>query len=247
MRFVSSSNGIALNHDWLSTKRLSLGIGSLWNRSIYAPSTINLRLAAVRRLAYEASDSGLLSPDLAAGIRRVKGVRRLGVRIGNWLTAEEGRRLLSGAGNASLRGRRNYAMLSVLTGCGLRRAHAAALKIEDLQLREGHWVIANLNGKGGHIRTVPMPDWVKMAIDQWTVPASILSGTLFRSINKAGRVGGTGFTPKVIWSIVKDAASNTGLAGVAPHDLRRYAAWKTMPSRRPNGLWLADFLLDDSA
>ena len=56
----------------------------------YAPSTINLRLAAVRRLAYEAADCGLLSPDLAAGIRRVKGARRLGVRIGNWLTAEEG-------------------------------------------------------------------------------------------------------------------------------------------------------------
>jgi hypothetical protein len=58
----------------------------------YAPSTINLRLAAIRRLAYEASDCGLLSPDLAAGIRRVKGVRKLGVRVGNWLTAEEGRR-----------------------------------------------------------------------------------------------------------------------------------------------------------
>jgi integrase len=95
---------------------------------------------------------------LAAGIRRVKGVRRLGVKIGNWLTAEEGRRLLSGAGNASLRGRRNYAMLAVLAGCGLRRAEAAALKIEDLQLREGHWVLADLNGKGGHIRTVPVPD-----------------------------------------------------------------------------------------
>ena len=103
----------------------------------YAPSTINLRLAAVRRLAYEASDSGLLSPDLAAGIRRVKGVRRLGVKIGNWLTAEEGRRLLSGAGNATLRERRNYAMLAVLAGCGLRRAEAAALKVEDLQLARG--------------------------------------------------------------------------------------------------------------
>ena len=51
----------------------------------YAASTINLRLAAVRRIAYEAADSGLLSPELAAGIRRVKGVRRLGVRVGNWL------------------------------------------------------------------------------------------------------------------------------------------------------------------
>ena len=53
---------------------------------LYALATINLCLAAVRRLAYEAADSGLLSPELAAGIRRVKEVRRLGVRIGNWLT-----------------------------------------------------------------------------------------------------------------------------------------------------------------
>src|SRR6266481_2748673 len=59
-----------------------------------APATINLRLAAARRIAYEAADSGLLSPELAAGIRRVKGVRRLGVRLGNWLTPEQGRRLL---------------------------------------------------------------------------------------------------------------------------------------------------------
>jgi integrase len=81
-------------------------------------------------------------------------------------------------------------MLAVLTGCGLRRAEAAALKVDDLQLREGHWVIADLNGKGSHIRTVPVPDWIKMAIDQWTSPASMLSGTLFRSIRKAGRVGG---------------------------------------------------------
>jgi hypothetical protein len=41
-------------------------------------STINVRLAAVRRLAYEAADSGLLSPELAASIRRVKGPKKLG-------------------------------------------------------------------------------------------------------------------------------------------------------------------------
>jgi hypothetical protein len=59
-----------------------------------APSTINVRFAAVRRLAYEASDTGLLGPDLAAGIRRVKGATRLGVRVGNWLTVEQSRILL---------------------------------------------------------------------------------------------------------------------------------------------------------
>src|SRR6266511_5701513 len=73
----------------------------------YAPATINLRLAAVRRAAYEAADAGLLSPELAAGIRRVKGVRRLGVRLGNWLTPERGRRLLEAVRVDTLRGRRN--------------------------------------------------------------------------------------------------------------------------------------------
>jgi hypothetical protein len=47
-----------------------------------------MRLAAVRRLAYEAADTGLLSPELAAGIRRVKGAKRLGVTVGNWQTIE---------------------------------------------------------------------------------------------------------------------------------------------------------------
>ena len=93
-----------------------------------APSTINVRLAAVRRLAYEASDSGLLSPDLAAGIRRVKGAKRLGVRIGNWLTVDQSRALLRESQSDSLRGKRDQAILALLVGCGLRRAELAGLK-----------------------------------------------------------------------------------------------------------------------
>ncbi|MFN0171597.1 MAG: tyrosine-type recombinase/integrase, partial [Bryobacteraceae bacterium] len=122
----------------------------------YAPTTINLRLAAVRRVAYEAADSGLLSPELAAGIRRVKGVRRIGVRVGNWLMAEQGKRLLSGADRDSLRGKRNHAILAMLIGCGLRRGELLGLHAESIQLRDEHWVIADLLGKAGHIRTVPV-------------------------------------------------------------------------------------------
>jgi hypothetical protein len=55
---------------------------------LLAPGTINVRLAVVRRLAYEAADTGLLSPDFSAGIRRVKGAKKLGMRLGNWLTVE---------------------------------------------------------------------------------------------------------------------------------------------------------------
>src|ERR1700745_2405709 len=104
----------------------------------YASSTINLRLAAVRRLAYEAADAGLLSPDLAAGIRRVKGAKKFGVRMGNWLTAEQGKRVLDVFDRNTLRGIRDYAMVAVLLGFGLRRAEVAALAVQDLQQREEH-------------------------------------------------------------------------------------------------------------
>jgi integrase len=88
----------------------------------YASATINLRLAAVRRIAYEAADAGLLSPELAAGIRRVLGVRRIGVRLGNWLTPEQGRRLLDSAAPSTARQLRDHAIVAMWIGCGLRRA-----------------------------------------------------------------------------------------------------------------------------
>jgi integrase len=193
-------------------------------QKLYAPTTINLRLAAVRRVAYEAADSGLLSPELAAGIRRVKGVRRIGVRVGNWLSAEQGKRLLSDADRDSLRGKRNYAILAMLIGCGVRRGELLGLRAESIQLREEHWVIADLLGKAGHIRTVPVPGWVKDAIDAWKEAGSITEGALFRSINKAGRVWGNGMTPKVLWEVVREAASRAGIEKLAPHDLRRTCA-----------------------
>ena len=190
----------------------------------YASTTINLRLAAVRRLAYEAADSGLLSADLAAGIRRVKGAKRLGVPVGNWLTVEQGKRLLLTANETSIRGKRDYATLAILLGCGLRRGDLTALRVEDIQQREEHWVIADLVGKGGHIRTIPVPDWVKAGIDAWTGASGITTGTLLRSINKAGRVWGTGFSPKVIWGVVKQRAKDCEIQPLAPHDLRRTCA-----------------------
>jgi integrase len=190
----------------------------------YAPTTINLRLAAVRRVAFEAADSGLLSPELAAGIRRVKGVRRIGVRVGNWLTAQQGKQLLARVDRSSLRGKRNYAMLAMLIGCGLRRGELLGLHVDSIQLREEHWVIADLLGKAGHIRTVPVPSWVKDSIDEWKQASGVTEGALFRPIHRTGRVWGTGVTAKVLWEIVRQAASRAGIEKLAPHDLRRTCA-----------------------
>jgi integrase len=113
------------------------------------------------------------------------------VPVGNWLNAEQGKRLLLTADGASLRGKRDYATLAILLGCGLRRAELTALRVEDIQQREERWVIADLVGKGGHIRTIPVPDWVKAGIYAWMEAAGITTGTLLRSINKAGRIWGS--------------------------------------------------------
>ena len=172
----------------------------------YAPATVNLRLAAVRRLAYEAADAGLLSPELAAGIRRVQGVRRLGVRLGNWLTPDQGRRLLDHPRPVAPREARDHAMLALLIGCGLRRGELLGLTLEAIQQREDHWVVADLLGKAGHMRTVPIPSWVKDALDLWTTAAGLTRGRVFRAINKGGRVWGDGMSPKVVWDVVRAAA-----------------------------------------
>jgi len=189
-----------------------------------APGTINVRLAAVRRLAYEAADAGLLSPELAAGIRRVKGARKLGVRLGNWLTAEEARRLWQSPGTKTLKGKRDTALLAILLGCGLRRRELAELTLGLLQRREDHWAIVDLVGKGGHIRTVPVPDWVKQTIDEWLMAAGIVGGRAFRRVCRAGKTWGDGMTERVVWHVVKENAAKLNLTKLAPHDLRRSCA-----------------------
>jgi site-specific recombinase XerD len=189
-----------------------------------APGTVNVRLAAVRRLAYEAADTGLLSPELAAGIRRVKGSKKLGIRLGNWLTVDEARTLWQLPSAHMLKGKRDRAILAVLLGCGLRRGELIELTDDHIQRREDHWAIVDLVGKAGHIRTVPMPDWVKRTIDDWLNAADIRQGKLFRCVCRRGTVWGAEITEKVVWHVVKEYATKLGVSKLAPHDLRRSCA-----------------------
>jgi len=85
-------------------------------------------------------------------------------------------------------------------------------------------MIADLVGKAGHVRTVPIPMWVKTAVDTWTSAAAITSGPVFRAINKGGRIWGEGMSPKVLWDVVRAAAAHAGIDKLAPHDLRRTCA-----------------------
>ena len=189
-----------------------------------AANTINQQLAAVRRLAHEAADSGLLSPELAAGISRVKGVKQLGFRSGNWLSAEQSSEVLRSAAGETMRAKRDYAMLAMLFGCGFRRSELVGLELNEIQMRQGHWAVVDLVGKGGHIRTVPIPNWVKAALDQWTRAAAVCEGKIFRAVAGKGKVWGHGISQNVVWYVVRNCCQRPGLDHIAPHDLRRTCA-----------------------
>ena len=165
-----------------------------------------------------------MSADLAAGIRRVKGVKKLGVRLGNWLTAEQGQALWQAPDRDRLKGKRDRALLALLLACGLRRQKAVALTLDHLQQREEHWAIVDLMGKGGRVRTVPVPDWVRSELEVWLNAAGIDRGRLFRRVNKVGKAWEEGMTVKAVWHIVKESARTIGVAKLAPHDLRRTCA-----------------------
>ena len=89
--------------------------------------SINVRITAVRKLAVEAADNGLLAPELANGITRVKGVASKGIRLGNWLSVQQAQTLLNTPDVTTTKGLRDRAILAVLLGCGLRRSEVAAL------------------------------------------------------------------------------------------------------------------------
>src|SRR5580704_13514203 len=184
--------------------------------------SINVRITAVRKLAVEAADNGLLAPELANGITRVKGVASNGVRLGNWLSLKQAQALLNAPDIATTKGLRDRAIIAVLLGCGLRRSEVAALTLKHIQQRDGRWCIVDLVGKHGRVRTVPMPTWVKVAIDSWTLAAGLVGGYVFRPVNRGDQVCGERLSEKVIWQFLRRYAEAAGVPGkFAPHDARR--------------------------
>ena len=179
----------ALLHEWRSSME---GL---------AASTVNVRLSAVRRLVAEARHAGMLDSEEAARLTDVPNIRERGTRLGNWLTKEQAKALLAVPDRSTLKGKRDYAILGLLVGCALRRKELASLDTAKIQLRENRWVIADLRGKGGRIRTVAVPLWVKHAVNAWQGAAGIEDGPLLRSIRKGGQVGES-LSDWAVWDIV---------------------------------------------
>ncbi len=160
---------------FLAGRPLDRALLQEWRASMdgLAPSTINVRLSAVRKLVAEARAGGMLGVDEAARLTDVPNIRQQGTRLGNWLTREQARELLAVPDRSTLKGKRDYVILALLVGCALRRQELATLDVQTIQMREGRWVLADLVGKGRRVRTVAVPLWVKQAINVWQTAAGI--------------------------------------------------------------------------
>jgi site-specific recombinase XerD len=201
----------------------------------YAPATINQRLAAIRKLATEAAANGLMDYAAAAAIEDVPGVPKRGIRLGNWLTPKESQRLVDAPDVSTLKGKRDRAALALLVGCGLRRSEISALHVTDVQQREGRWVIIDLKGKGGRIRTVPVPAGVKARLDAWTEAAGIIEGPLVRSVDRHGKVGGS-ISGQGILDMVGTYAAISGTAGPSGSRLPGFLASRGSQQARQHAI-----------
>src|ERR1700688_3720024 len=215
--------------------------------------SINVRITAVRKLAVEAADNGLLAPELAAGISRTKGVRSYGVRVGNWLSLRQAQALLDAPEVGKKKGLRDRAMFATLLGCGLRRSELTALTMKHVQQRDNRWCIVDLVGKHGRVRTIPMPVWVKNAIDAWTAAVGVTEGNLFRPVNRGDRVCGERMSEKVVWQMLKHTSPGQACrtsrrttcvgpqpscAGLQAGSWNRFSCcWAIRRSRRQSAIW----------
>jgi site-specific recombinase XerD len=86
------------------------------------------------------------------------------------------------------------------------------------------------------VRTVPIPAWVKEAVDIWSTTANIKTGKLVQCVNKTGSIWGRGITEKVVWGMVRECASKAKLERLAPHELRR--TYARLPFHCDGRQWL---------
>ena len=189
-----------------------------------SPSTINVRLSAVRKLVGEARRNNMIGSEEAASLTDIPNISQKGTRLGNWLNREQAKELLAVPDRSTLKGKRDYVILALLVGCALRRNELAELDVKTIQQREGRRVLADPEGKGRRIRTVAIPIWVKHGINTWMTAAGIEDGRLLRSVSKSGKVNRETLSDWAVWSVVEQSSKQIGIEHFGAHDLRRTCA-----------------------
>lgn len=213
---------------WLGPLPLTRQSVMAWRASLCdqqaSPATINVRLASVRALAREGAANGYLDESAATQIIGIPDVPKRGVRFGNWLTREQIVSLLNAPDKNTTLGLRDYILLGLMFGCGLRRAEAVTITVDQVQRRADRMCIVDLMGKGERIRTTVIPRWLESDLARWI--ALIGPGSLIRRVMN-GAAGPSGITPYAAYKVVEKHAGACGL-DIAPHDLRRTFALQSL-------------------
>jgi integrase len=218
----------ALDHlfAFAANRPLSRELMLEWRASMekQSPSTVNVRLSAMRSLVAEARRAGMLSSEDAEKLSDIPNIKQAGARKGNWLTREQAKELLAVPDRSKLKGKRDYVILSLLVACALEGPNSPSSISRRFSRGKdvGCWPISK--GRGRRIRTVAIPIWVKQGIDAWTTAANIKEGRLLRPIRKGGKIDGEILTDWAIWSVVEKAAKQIGIERFGAHDLRRTCA-----------------------
>lgn len=181
----------------------------------HSAATINLRMAAAKRLCSALEEAGRLDSATAGRIARLKGRKRAGVRLGNWLTEPQIDILLESFG-AEPSGLLDAAIFALLYGAGLRESEAAAFTVENLTRRDGQWLVSIAHGKGDKPRAFAVLDRVAGMLQAWAASASVASGPLLRPVR-----GGECLSACAIYRRVRAMGERIGVPELAPHDLRR--------------------------
>jgi len=201
----------------------------------YASGSINVRLSALRQLANEIQYSPAATREgiaAAEGIIAINGIARRGRRLGHWLTSEEATRLLQTPNRKTLKGKQEFLILALLLGCALRRDEASRLTFEQIQQRNENWLIVDLVGKGNKTRSIHIPPWTMLAINDWRNATGLKSGKILRAVSKSDQLtgsvitrGGTktdgGVSSQAIYNVIKQVAAAADMPELGPHSLRR--------------------------
>ena len=189
-----------------------------------AASTINGHLVALRVMLREAADAGLIDERTYRRLSRVRVQVVVSNRTGNWLSQEQAQALLDAPDRSKLIGQRDHAILATMLYTGLRRVELVSLTVGHLQEREGYWLIVDLVGKRGRVRSIKLSRAVKTLIDEWLASSGrgmMLKSPVFVPLGRAQQPIERQLTPQSIFNLVKKYGKAIGQAELAPHDLRR--------------------------
>jgi site-specific recombinase XerD len=190
-----------------------------------APSTVNVKMAAVRALVHSAATAEWITEqDEEQILKRLKSRPVQGRRQGHRMPLEDVKRCLQLPDRSKIQGKRDYAMLGLLFSCGLRRAELCSLEVKTIGKLGGGWALVDLLGKRRKVRSIPLEDPIKQGIDEWLAAAQITKGRIFRAIRKNGKPWGTGLDEEAVLRMVRRYAALVGHENFAPHDARRSCA-----------------------